>query len=166
VVLALAATSLVGWEHHRRVVREECAAGDRLVAETWNPRLRDAVGAAIRASTVPLADDVATHTLRVLDDWATAWIGAYREASEATRIRGVDTVATMNVRLACLERERQDMGALGGRVAQATARSRGTPSTRPSSSRGRRRAGSRTPPAWPRSPKRRVLERASSRSRS
>jgi eukaryotic-like serine/threonine-protein kinase len=119
--LVLAVTGVFGWDHHRRAVREECAAGDRLIVETWNPRVRDAVGAAIRASSVPLADDVATRTQGVLDDWATGWASAYRDASEATRIRGVESVATMKTRLACLEREREDMGALADRLAQADA---------------------------------------------
>lgn len=121
VALAMAATGVFGWEHHRRVVREECAAGDGLVAETWNPRVRDAVGAAIRAANVPLADDVATRTQRVLDDWATAWTSAYREASEATRIRGVESADTMKIRLACLDRQREDTGALVDRLAHADA---------------------------------------------
>jgi len=117
IVLAAAGASV--WEHQRRVVREECAAGDSLVAETWNPGVREAVGAAIRATNVPLADDFATRTQRVLDDWATAWKSAYREASEATRLRGVESAATMKIRLACLERERGDMGALVDRLAHA-----------------------------------------------
>jgi tetratricopeptide (TPR) repeat protein/predicted Ser/Thr protein kinase len=117
--LALAATGVFGWGHQRRVVREECAAGDRLIVETWNPSVRDAVGAAIRATNVPVADDVATRTQRILDDWATAWSGAYREASEATLLRGVESAATMKIRIACLERERGDMGTLVDRFAHA-----------------------------------------------
>lgn len=116
--LVLAATGVFGWEHHHRVVREECAAGARLIVETWNPHQRDAIGAAIRATKVPLADDVATRTQRLLDDWATAWTGAYREASEATLLRRVESAATMKIRLACLEREREDMGALVDRLVQ------------------------------------------------
>ncbi|HEX8796649.1 MAG TPA: serine/threonine-protein kinase [Polyangiaceae bacterium] len=116
--IALAGTGALGWDHHRRVVLDECAAGDRLIAETWNPGVRDAVGAAIRATKTPLADDVATRTQRLLDDRADAWKKAYREASEATRLRGVESAATMKTRLACLERERADMGALVDRLAQ------------------------------------------------
>jgi tetratricopeptide (TPR) repeat protein/predicted Ser/Thr protein kinase len=117
--LVLAATGASVWEHQRRVVREECAAGDRLVAETWNPGARDAVGAAMRATNVPLADDFATRTQRVLDDWATAWKHAYRDASEATLLRGTESAATMKIRLACLERQRGDMGALVDRLTHA-----------------------------------------------
>ena len=50
---------------------QECAAGERLIAETWNPGVRDAVGAAIRATGTPLAPtDIAERTERVLGDWA------------------------------------------------------------------------------------------------
>jgi tetratricopeptide (TPR) repeat protein/predicted Ser/Thr protein kinase len=115
----LAATGVFGWGHQRRLVREECAAGDRLIVETWNPGVRDAVGAAIRATNAPVADDVATRTQRILDDWATAWSSAYREASEATLLRRVESAATMKIRLACLDRQRGDMGTLVDRFAHA-----------------------------------------------
>ncbi len=117
-VLAVGAALFVKAEH-RRAIRAKCAAGDALIAEAWNPRVRDAVGAAIRGSGTPLADDVANRTAHVLDDWSKTWSAAYRDASEATLLRGVETAATMNVRLACLDRQREELAALADRLAHA-----------------------------------------------
>ncbi|HEY2509617.1 MAG TPA: tetratricopeptide repeat protein, partial [Polyangiaceae bacterium] len=102
-----------------RVIRARCAAGDALIAETWNSRARDAMNAAIRGSGTPRADDVAERATHVLDDWAKTWAAAYRDASEATLLRGVETAATMTVRLACLDRQREEFSALADRFAHA-----------------------------------------------
>ena len=111
--------ALLGRAHEQRAIRAKCAAGDALIAEVWNARARDAVGAAIRGSGTPLADDVADRTGRVLDDWSKGWAAAYRDASEATLLRGVETAATMNVRLGCLDRQREELSAFVDRLAHA-----------------------------------------------
>ena len=117
-VLAVGAALFVGAEK-QRALREKCAAGDALILEAWNPRARDAAGAAIRRSGVPIADDIADRTAHLLDDWAKGWTAAYRDASEATLLRGAETAATMNVRLACLDRQRGELAALADRLAHA-----------------------------------------------
>jgi tetratricopeptide (TPR) repeat protein/predicted Ser/Thr protein kinase len=115
----VASLALLGWADERRVIRAKCAAGDALIAEAWNPRVQGAVGAAIRGSGTPLADDIAVRTGRVLGDWSKAWASAYRDASEATLLRGVESTTTMNVRLACLDRQRDALAALADRLAHA-----------------------------------------------
>ncbi|MGO8999965.1 MAG: protein kinase domain-containing protein [Polyangiaceae bacterium] len=115
--IGLAGGAVLGWEHQRSVVREECKVGERLMAETWNPGVRDTVGAAIRATDAPRAAEIAERTERVLGDWAAAWTSAHREASEATRLRGIESTTTMNIRLDCLERERGQTAALIDRLA-------------------------------------------------
>ena len=117
-VLAVGA-ALFARAEAQRAIRAKCAAGDALIAEAWSPRVRDAVGAAIRGSGTPLADDIADRTAHVLDDWSRTWSAAYRDASEATLLRGVETAATMNVRLACLDRQREELAALADRLAHA-----------------------------------------------
>ena len=114
-----AVVTLVARAHEQRVIRAKCTAGDALIAEAWNPQIRDAMGAAIRASGTPRADDVAERTTHVLDEWSKGWAAAYREASEATLLRGVDTPATLSVRLTCLDRQREELAALANRLGHA-----------------------------------------------
>ncbi|MGO8995831.1 MAG: protein kinase domain-containing protein [Polyangiaceae bacterium] len=118
VVLVAGAALLVS-AHERSAIHARCAAGDALIAEAWNPGLRDAVGAAIRGTGVPHADDTADRTQRVLDDWSRTWAAAFRDASEATLLRGVESTTTMTARLACLERQREALAALSDRLAHA-----------------------------------------------
>jgi tetratricopeptide (TPR) repeat protein len=118
VVIAACAIA-AGWAAHQRGVREECAAGERIMRETWNAQTRDAIGAALRASGNPLGDDFAKRAQQVLDDWSAKWSSAYRDAEEATRVRGVESTTTMNLRIACLEKEREEMGALVERLQHA-----------------------------------------------
>ena len=113
------AAALFGWVNERRALHAKCAAGDPLIADAWNPRARAAVDAALRGTRVPLSDDIAVRTERVLDDWSRGWAAADREASEATLLRGVESTTTMNVRLACLERQRGALAALADRLAHA-----------------------------------------------
>jgi serine/threonine protein kinase/tetratricopeptide (TPR) repeat protein len=103
----------------QRAIRAKCAAGDALIEEAWSPRIREAVFGAMRASGAPHAEDTAERTARVLDDWSNGWKGAYREASEATLLRGVETDATMRARLGCLDRQREELAALTDRFAHA-----------------------------------------------
>ncbi len=116
--LALGA-ALFGRAAQQRAIRSKCAAGDALIAETWTPHVRDAVGAALRVAATSPVDDIADRTTHVLDEWSKAWAAAYREASEATLLRGAETATTMNVRLACLDRQRDELAALADRLSYA-----------------------------------------------
>ncbi len=109
--LALVGIATMGWVRHERAVRAECRIGETLIAATWG-QARARVGAAIVATGVPLASDYAARTQAALDVYATAWATVHRSASEATLLSKQETAATLRGRLACLDGEREELGAL------------------------------------------------------
>jgi hypothetical protein len=117
--LALVAIATAGWVRHERAIRAQCRVGEALMAATWGPDARARVGAAIAATGVPLASDNAARTQSALDVYAATWAAVHRSASEATLLYGQETAATLKGRLACLEREREELGALADDLAHA-----------------------------------------------
>jgi len=117
----LAAAVGVGWAQHQRSIAARCRVGESLVAATWSPEARSAVGAAIVATAVPLAADDAARTEAALDAYAVEWARVHRTASEATLLLAQESAATMNDRLACLEGQREELGALVAVLSRADA---------------------------------------------
>jgi tetratricopeptide (TPR) repeat protein len=108
----LAGAAGVAWIQHQRSVRAECRVGESLIAATWGPEARAKVGARITTTGAPLAAEFAERTQKLLDAYAREWARVHREASEATLLRGEQSTRTMKDRLACLDGEREELGAL------------------------------------------------------
>ncbi len=119
--IALGGAAAVGWGAHERGLRATCRAGEELIASTWGPEARASVNAAIAATGVPIAGEVATRAVSVLDAYAVEWARVHREASEATLLRHEQSAAAMSERLACLDTEREELGALIGVLSRADA---------------------------------------------
>jgi tetratricopeptide (TPR) repeat protein/predicted Ser/Thr protein kinase len=96
----------------RQAIVARCHAGESLIAATWDAERREQVGAGIATTGVPFAQDFAARTQRLLDKYAADWAGTYREASEATLIRGDENAVTLQRRLGCLDAAREEFGAL------------------------------------------------------
>jgi tetratricopeptide (TPR) repeat protein/predicted Ser/Thr protein kinase len=110
--VALAGAGGVAVVRHQQAVREECRAGERIIAESFDAATQAKVEAAIGAAPVPHAADVAARATRVIKQWSADWAKTHREALEATRLRGEQSVATMNDRVACLDAAREEMTSL------------------------------------------------------
>jgi tetratricopeptide (TPR) repeat protein len=119
--LGLAALVALGWVRHERALREECRVGETLIRTTWGPEARAKVGAGIEATAVPLASDYAARTQTALDAYAGEWARVHRRASEATLLYPQESAVTMKGRLACLEEEREELGALIDALSRADA---------------------------------------------
>jgi tetratricopeptide (TPR) repeat protein/predicted Ser/Thr protein kinase len=119
--VALAAIAGLGWAQHQRTLRVECRVGESLIASTWGPDTRAKVGERIASTGAPMAHEFAERTQSILDAYAVEWARVHREANEATRIRGEQSVATMNDRLACLDASREQLGALVDVLSRADA---------------------------------------------
>jgi tetratricopeptide (TPR) repeat protein len=117
--LGLVALATVGWVRYERALHAECRVGETLIAATWGPDARVRVGAGIVATGVPLASEDAARTEAALDAYAAGWAAVHRSASEATLLSGQETAATLKGRLACLEGEREELGALVDDLAHA-----------------------------------------------
>jgi eukaryotic-like serine/threonine-protein kinase len=117
LALAVAGVGLYAF-HQSRV----CAGAESLVASAWGPQARQKLEAAFTATGRPFAAETALKVVRALDGYASDWARMHTEACEATRVRGAQTEELLAVRMVCLERRRQDLGALASLLTEADAR--------------------------------------------
>ena len=89
-----------------------CAAASSRLAGVWDPDRRDRVRAAILATAVPYAADAAERVELGLDRVAAAWVDMHTEACEATHLRGEQSTALLDLRMACLQRRLAEVGSL------------------------------------------------------
>jgi len=89
-----------------------CHGGPRLLATTWDDARRESVRTALASAGTPYAGATADGAVRALDGYAAGWLGQYAEACEATRVRGEQSEAALDLRSGCLQRRLRDMGAL------------------------------------------------------
>jgi eukaryotic-like serine/threonine-protein kinase len=73
---------------------------------------RDAIEAAFLRAGGPSARETWQHVEPLLDRYATSWLGLYRDACEATQVRGEQSPETLDLRMACLDERRTTLAAL------------------------------------------------------
>jgi tetratricopeptide (TPR) repeat protein len=98
-----------------------CSGGRPLAEEIWNPGIEESIHAAFRRSGLRYADEAWTKAHVGIDAYVARWVSAHHEACEATRVRGVQTDAAMQLRMTCLEQRRRALGALARHLAEPDA---------------------------------------------
>lgn len=114
VALPLAiAGGVVAWQLARTeaAVVTPCQAGASRVAAVWNDGTRYATSSAFHATGLPFADRTAELVRGQLDRYGSAWGNAYLEACEATHVRGDQSSALLDRRMACLDERLRDLSA-------------------------------------------------------
>ncbi len=91
---------------------EACPGAPDKVAQVWNPAARDRMRSVFLATGKPHAGDVFRRVEQALDGRVAAWQGAHVEACRATRVRGEQSEAMLDLRMRCLERARRQMQGL------------------------------------------------------
>jgi serine/threonine protein kinase len=120
-VAALAVGATGAYGRHRAEVRAQCVAGEALMASTWNSFKEENVRASLLRGDPKRGADVARIVTAKLNEYARNWTETHRSISEATLLRGDQDAATMDRRLRCLERGRDQFAALTDVVAQGQA---------------------------------------------
>jgi eukaryotic-like serine/threonine-protein kinase len=119
---ALSALAGIGWLALRptaAVPDHRCTGAAAAFATVWNPERRGAIEAAFAGTNAPFAGMAFQQVARALDQYGAQWITAHTGACRATQILGEQSAATLDLRMACLERRRQEAGALIGELAAA-----------------------------------------------
>ncbi len=98
-----------------------CTGASEAFASTWSPTRRDAIGEAFVATGLPYAAATWSATAARIDAVAEAWIAQHTEACRATRVTGQQSDALMDLRMACLDRQRQRVDALATAMAEPDA---------------------------------------------
>jgi tetratricopeptide (TPR) repeat protein len=96
-----------------------CARGPEVLAQTWNDSSREAARAAFLAADRPFAAHAWAQTEAALDTYAGEWVAMYGEACEATRVRGDQSEAALDLRMRCLDRRQGELAALLAVFAEA-----------------------------------------------
>lgn len=118
-VVAVAVAAMVA---ARSRADQICRGGDARMAGVWDDGRRAEVERAFLASRLPYAAEAWRLAQGVLDRYATSWLGMYRDACEATQLRREQSEALLDLRMACLERRRQELSALTDLLAAADAK--------------------------------------------
>jgi eukaryotic-like serine/threonine-protein kinase len=96
-----------------------CDAAILPVAEVWTQATRDRVRTKFTATGAAFAGDSFASLDRAVTGWLERWRGVAVESCRATRNAGTQTVATLDLRTACLARRRDDVVSLVAAFARA-----------------------------------------------
>lgn len=99
-----------------------CEGAERRLAGTWDAERRQAIGAAFLATGVSYAADAWKTVERTLDAHTKRWVEARTEACEATRVRGEQSEALLDLRMQCLDQRLSEVEALTEVLREADAK--------------------------------------------
>jgi len=89
-----------------------CTGGAAELADVWGPSRRARAEAAFLATDLPYASDAWTRVAARLDEHTAAWVQMHTEACQATHLRGEQSPALLDLRMACLQRRRTETRSL------------------------------------------------------
>jgi tetratricopeptide (TPR) repeat protein len=111
--------AIVGVARASRPAASLCLGGPARLAGVWEPAdaarpdRRHAVRAGLLATGAPYAEETWRLVASTLDGYATRWLGMYRDACEATQVRGEQSATVLDLRMSCLDGRREALLALG-----------------------------------------------------
>jgi eukaryotic-like serine/threonine-protein kinase len=118
VTLGIGAASLHAWAQARA---QRCTGAEAQLAGVWDDDRRSAVQAAVIGVGKTYATHVWERTEAELDRYAAEWVAMHTEACEATTVRGEQSSAVMDARMACLHRAKVELQAVTAVLASADA---------------------------------------------
>ena len=92
---------------------DPCAGASLRLADVWSPERQQAMSTAFAETRLVYADDAWRAAKDGIDAYSTQWQAMYGETCRATRVEGRQSEALMDLRMACLERSRSVLVALG-----------------------------------------------------
>ena len=131
----LVATAAFGAHRLSAGRRTICAGGPGHSDAIWSAGPREAVRRAFAASGNPRAAQAFATAGGLLDQYVQSWNGMYKEACEATQVRGEQSAAVLDLRMGCLDERLTSVravvsvfaGASSGVVDNAVATASGIP---------------------------------------
>ena len=114
-----------GFAGQRLVTREArlCGGADARLAGIWDVVRREQIQRAFAATKKGYAQDSFARVRATLDGYASAWTSMHGEACAATRVRGEQSGALLDLRMQCLSQRLQGMRAVTGLLVQVDAAS-------------------------------------------
>ena len=96
-----------------------CAGAQAHLVGVWDPSQAERVRGAIRATGLAYADVAWTRAEARLSAYADAWVKEHTEACQATSVRGEQSPAVMDLRMACLRQAKIGLAAVVGQLSSA-----------------------------------------------
>lgn len=123
VIVSLAAIGAVAIVSRHGTAAMPCAPAVHAaaLADTWNSTRRAQLRTAFTASQLPYAAAITTSVEAALDAYASGWAVARVDACEATNVRREQSAELLDLRMACLDQRRTELGALVDRFAHGDA---------------------------------------------
>jgi tRNA A-37 threonylcarbamoyl transferase component Bud32 len=109
IAVLAGAAAIASRDHHAEP--PVCAGVEATLADTWSPPAREALAASLAARSSPAAREATAHVLPRLDAWAEDWRAGWLDACEATHLRSEQSSELLDLRMACLQRQRRRMDA-------------------------------------------------------
>ncbi|MEM7160475.1 MAG: serine/threonine-protein kinase [Myxococcota bacterium] len=109
----------IAWGMAQSPPDERCTGARARIDEAWPAPRRAQVDEAFTATELPYAADSLERTLEALDDYADAWAEQHTRACEATTVRGEQSSAILDLRMACLEQRWRSLDATTRELASA-----------------------------------------------
>jgi tetratricopeptide (TPR) repeat protein len=100
---------------------QPCTGAPALFARVWSPSQREAVQQAFLASNAPDAAGAFTRMASALDAYGEQWSTMHQQACAATRVSGEQSMAHMELRMACLDRRLRAVDAVTAEFTRADA---------------------------------------------
>jgi tetratricopeptide (TPR) repeat protein len=116
VVVVVAAGT---WLLRRPAAATMCRGAAERLAGAWDAGRRDALEAAFARSGAGRAGEQLRRSVVLLDGYAESWAKQRTEACEATHVRGEQSGELLDLRMACLDRRRDELSALVSLLATA-----------------------------------------------
>jgi tetratricopeptide (TPR) repeat protein/predicted Ser/Thr protein kinase len=121
VALLALAGGATAWNLRVAERAQLCQGGPLHLKGVWDADVQGRLQQAFVSTGKPFALDASTSVQKALGAYANDWVTQHREACEATRLRGEQSEDLLGRRMACLERRRRELGALGQVFVQADA---------------------------------------------
>jgi tetratricopeptide (TPR) repeat protein len=96
---------------------ELCPREQQALAGTWDPSVREQIHAQLGATDRPYATATSNTIERELERWSSRWLDARVDACEDTKVRHTQSLALLDVRMACLDRQRNALAAVTASLA-------------------------------------------------
>jgi len=98
-----------------------CGGAELELQGIWDEGTRTAMAEAFASTGMPYAEDARRSAEHTLDTYTTRWAELRTDTCEATRVRGDQSEALMDLRIGCLDGKLRDVAALTALLARADA---------------------------------------------
>ena len=112
VSVAIVVVTVAFWVGHNLISDQLCTGAKEKLAEIWSQPQKESLHKAFSATKLSYAEDTLERVQKTFDSYVRNWATQYRQACEATHVRGVQSEEIMDLRMSCLNQGLRELAAL------------------------------------------------------